>query len=56
MYIVLLTNQKDYEPIRAFLVDKFLVDFCVGWIWPVKCFKRFAPHRDIFQEMATAVR
>jgi len=50
MYIVLLISQKDYEPIHffsLFLVDKFLVVCCVGWIWPVKCFERFASHRDI---------
>ncbi len=45
MYLVLLISQKDYEPIRfflLFLVDKFLVVACLGWIWPVKCFERFA--------------
>ncbi len=50
MYLVLLISQKDYEPIRVFslfLVDKFLVVSCVGWIWPVKCFERFASRRDI---------
>ena len=45
MYLVLLISQKDYEPIRfffVFLLDKFLVVACVGWVWPVKCFERFA--------------
>ncbi len=45
MYVVLLISQKDYEPIlsfRFFLLDKFLVVSCLGWIWPVKCFERFA--------------
>jgi len=45
MYVVLLISQKDYEPIRfflLFLLDKFLVVSCLGWIWPVKCFERFA--------------
>ncbi len=42
MYVVLLISQKDYEPIRFFLLDKFLIVSCLGWIWPVKCFERFA--------------
>ena len=45
MYLVLLISQKDYELIRffsLFLLDKYLVVCCVGWIWPVKCFERFA--------------
>jgi len=25
-----------------FLLDKYLVVSCLGWIWPVKCFERFA--------------
>ena len=44
-YLVLLISQKDYEVIRffsLFLVDIFLVVYCLGWIWPVKCFERFA--------------
>jgi len=45
MYVVLLISQKDYEPILFFcffLLDKILVVSCLGWIWPVKCFERFA--------------
>jgi len=53
MYVVLLISQKDYEPFRfflLFLVDKFLVVCCVGWIWPVKCFERFAACEVIFRK------
>ena len=51
MYIVLLISQKDYEHIRFFpfiLVDKFLVVYCVGLIWSVKRFERFASRRDTY--------
>ena len=50
MYVVFLISQKDYEPIRffsLFLLGKFLVVSYLGWIWPVKCFERFAARRDI---------
>ena len=29
------------DKLSVFLVDKFLVIACFGWIWAVKCFERF---------------
>ena len=35
-----------FASFSLYLLNKILVVSCLGWIWPVKCFERFAARRE----------